>query len=111
MKKYIETSVLREEYLSIFEKIDQSEDYNDEVRALEKRASEIREILIPRYRAAIYKAACEVLDNRGRNQFAAAANFADATINGFEIFPESTDYEIGSHYTKNGYGAYVVYFD
>lgn len=111
MKNHIETSVLREEYRAIFKKIEQIEDYNDEVRALEKRASEIREILIPRYRAAIYKAACEVLDNRGYNQFAAAAKFADGAIDGSEIFPDSTDYEIGSYYTKKGRGAYVVYFD
>lgn len=110
MKKQ-ETSALREEYLSIFEKIERIEDYNDEVRALEKRATEISGILMPRYRAAIYKAACEVLNNRGRNQFAAAAQFADAAINGSEIFASSTDYEIGSYYTKKGKGAYVVYFD
>lgn len=112
MKKY-ETSVLREEYLSIFEKIDQIEDYNDEVRALEKRADEIREILIPRYRAAIYKAACRVLRNNcryPRNQFSMAAQFADAVINGSEIFAETEHYEIGSYYTKN-HCPEIVYFD
>lgn len=56
-----------------------------------------------RNRAAIYKVACRVLKNRHfPNQFAAAAYYADAVINGSDYFSNDDQYEIGSFYTKSG---------
>lgn len=47
--------------------------------------------------------ACRVLNNRrGCNQFAAAANFADKALD------DDNHFEIGSFYTKAGYGAVEV---
>ena len=76
-------------------------------------AGELYKELMRRYRAAIYKAACRVLRNNcryPRNQFSMAAQFADAVINGSEIFAETEHYEIGSYYTKN-HCPEIVYFD
>lgn len=56
-----------------------------------------------RNRAAIYKAACRVLENRNfPNQFAAAAHYADAVINSSDYFDTDDHHEIGSFYTKSG---------
>lgn len=56
-----------------------------------------------RNRAAIYKVACRVLKNRHfENQFAAAAHYADAVINGSDYFSSDDHHEIGSFYTKSG---------
>ena len=53
--------------------------------------------------AAIYKVACRVLKNRHfENQFAAAAHYADAVINGSDYFSSDDHHEIGSYYTKSG---------
>lgn len=56
-----------------------------------------------RNRAALYKVACRVLKNRHfSNQFAAAAHYADAVINGSDYFSSDDHHEIGSFYTKSG---------
>lgn len=56
-----------------------------------------------RNRAAIYKVACRVLKNRHfSNQFAAAAHYADAVVNGSDYFSSDYHHEIGSFYTKSG---------
>lgn len=56
-----------------------------------------------RNRAAIYKVACRVLKNRHfSNQFAAAAHYADAVVNGSDYFSSDDHHEIGSFYTKSG---------
>lgn len=56
-----------------------------------------------RNRAAIYKVACRVLKNRHfSNQFAAAAHYADAVVNGSDYFSSDDQHEIGSFYTKSG---------
>lgn len=60
-------------------------------------------------RAQIYKTACRVINNRwGWNQFAAAANFADKALDDDSYFTDNNHYEIGSFYTKDGYGAVEV---
>lgn len=74
-------------------------------------AYEINKELNRRNRAAIYKVACQVLKNRHfPNQFAAAAHYADAVINGSDYFSTDETHEIGSFYTKSG-NPVVVYFD
>lgn len=74
-------------------------------------AYNINQELNRRNRAAIYKAACRVLKNRHfPNQFAAAAHYADAVVNGSDYFSTDETHEIGSFYTKSG-NPVVVYFD
>ena len=74
-------------------------------------AHDIEQELNCRNRAAIYKTACRVLKNRHfANQFAAAAHYADAVINGSDYFSSDDHHEIGSFYTKSG-NPVVVYFD
>ena len=62
-----------------------------------------------RNRAAIYREACRVLKNRGRNQFAAAAIYADAVMNGSDYFSSDDHHEIGSFYTKSGNPVIVLF--
>lgn len=64
-----------------------------------------------RNRSAIYRVACRVLKNRNfSNQFAAAAHYADAVINGSDYFSTDDHHEIGSFYTKSG-NPVIVDFD
>lgn len=66
-------------------------------------AYEIDKELNRRNRAAIYRVACRVLKNRHfENQFAAAACYADAVLNGSDYFSTDDHHEIGSFYTKSG---------
>lgn len=66
-------------------------------------AYEIGKELNRRNRAAIYRVACRVLKNRHfENQFAAAACYADAVLNGSDYFSTDDHHEIGSFYTKSG---------
>lgn len=71
----------------------------------------VRQELYKRYRAAIFKAACKCIKLNGyTNQFYAASRYADAVLNGSEIFTSDDHYEIGSYYTKSG-NPVVVWFD
>lgn len=71
--------------------------------AFESLGDKIRRILNQRNRAAIYREACRVLKRRNSpNQFAAAAQYADAVINGSDYFETDDHHEIGSFYTKAG---------
>lgn len=66
-------------------------------------AYEIGKELNRRNRAAIYRVACRVLKKRHfENQFAAAACYADAVLNGSDYFSTDDYHEIGSFYTKSG---------
>lgn len=66
--------------------------------------------LVRRARAKIFHAACICLKNKNfPNQFAAAAHYADAVINGPDFFVMDDRHEIGSFYTK-GRIPCVVYF-
>lgn len=66
--------------------------------------------LAKRARARIFHAACICLKNKNfPNQFAAAAHYADAVINGSDFFVTDDHHEIGSFYTK-GRIPCVVYF-
>ena len=74
-------------------------------------AHDIEQELNRRNRAAIYKVACRILKNRHfSNQFAAAAYYADAVINGSGYFSTDETHEIVSFYTKSG-NPVVVYFE
>lgn len=55
-----------------------------------------------RNRGRIYRECCYSLENRGRNQFASAKQYADTVINGSDYFSDSQSHEIGSYYTKSG---------
>lgn len=66
--------------------------------------------LCKRARARIFHAACICLKNKNfPNQFAAAAHYADAVVNGEDFFATDDHHEIGSFYTK-GKVPCVVYF-
>lgn len=63
-----------------------------------------------RNRAAIYRVGCWALKNRHfPNQFAAAAHYADAVINGTDYFSTDDHHEIDSIYTKSG-NPVIVWF-
>lgn len=81
----------------------------DRTNAFENLSREIADILNCRNYTAIYNAACDVLKNKGRNQFAASAEYAEAVINGSDYFSTDETHEIGSFYTKSGQ-PYIVYF-
>lgn len=53
-----------------------------------------------RNRARIYRECCYSLKNNGRNQFTAAAQYADAVMNDCNYFTENQTHEIGSFYSK-----------
>lgn len=72
-------------------------------------AREVHNELDRRNRAAIYRVACREIDNKGENQFTAAARYADSVLNGSDYFSTDDSYEIGSFYTKSG-GPVIVYF-
>ena len=63
--------------------------------------NEIYQELTARAHAAIYQACCWCLKNRGKNQFAAAKQFADAAMDEDGFFPDDNNYEISSYYTKH----------
>lgn len=70
----------------------------------------IEQELCKRARAAIFREACRCLKNRySSNQFAAAAQYADAVLNGSDFFAVDVTHEIGCFYTKSG-NPVVVYF-
>lgn len=76
----------------------------------EKLIYDIENELNRRNRAAIFKSACVCLRNCGRNQFEAAATFADAVIDDDpSYFPTVDHFEIGSYYTKTK-NPVTVYF-
>ena len=83
-----------------FEKSEEFNNYADEVRTILNR----------RNRAAIFKEACRCLRNDGENQFAAAARYADAVLDGSDYFSDDTTHEIGSFYTKSRHPV-IVFFD
>ena len=66
-----------------------------------KLQNEINQELTRRCYSAIYKTACQVLKNKGLNQFTAAKIYADAVINGCDWFSSDEQHEIGSYYTKS----------
>ena len=73
----------------------------DKTSKFEYLQNEIYQELTARAHAAIYQACCWCLKNRGKNQFAAAKQFADATMDEDGFFPDDNSYEIGSFYTKH----------
>lgn len=74
---------------------DIAQKFNDQAKAMHKELNR-------RNRAAIYLVACRVLKNRHfENQFAAAAHYADAVLNGCNYFSTDDYHEIGSFYTKS----------
>lgn len=73
----------------------------DKTSKFEYLQDEIYKELTARAHAAIYRACCWCLKNRGKNQFAAARQFADATMDEDGFFPDNDSYEIGSFYTKH----------
>ena len=61
-------------------------------------------------RAEIFKTCVKVLKNKNfNNQFAAAAHFADAVINGSDYFSNLDSYEISGYYTKTGNPVVVAF--
>lgn len=114
MKKFNIKKATSTELRSKLNKINHLENgdmkYFEIAEKLNDFANEIHRELDRRNRAAIYKEACRVLKNRNfPNQFAAAAHYADAVINGSDYFDTDDHHEIGSFYTKSG-NPVVVYF-
>ena len=59
-------------------------------------------------RAQIFKAACSCIKNEYRNQFAAAANYADRVLDFGDYDTASESFEISSCDCKKGWGCEVV---
>lgn len=103
MKEYT-TEQLRDKLLKCIK-------VQDRTNKFEKLQIALYRELDKRNRAAIFKVACKVLNNKSGNQFEAAARYADNIIGSFDYFSSDISHEIGSYYTKPGLGAVVVYFD
>lgn len=99
----LNSEVLQQRYL----KCCKVQDRTNKFDALQ---TEIYDILAERAYSAIYREACRVIKNRGRNQFDAARQYTDAVMDDCDFFPDNLSWEIGSYYTKNGLGAVVVYW-
>lgn len=101
--KYEIKKIKSEELRRIYELILWAEDkkpslYTGKMESL--RDSIYRE-LARRCYSAIYKTACQVIRNKGINQFIAAKRYTDSVINGCDWFATDTSHEIGSYYTKS----------
>lgn len=114
MKKFNIKKATSDELRSKLNKINHLENgdmkYYEIAQNFSGLAYEINKELNRRNHAAIYEVACRVLKNRHfENQFAAAAHYADAVVNGSDYFSTDETHEIGSFYTKSG-NPVVVYF-
>lgn len=99
----LNSEVLQQKYL----KCCKVQDRTNKFDALQ---TEIYDILAERAYSAIYREACRVIKNRGRNQFDAARQYTDAVMDDCKFFPDDLSWEIGSYYTKSGLGAVLVYW-
>lgn len=115
MKKFNIKKATSSALRSKLEKINRLENGDDKYFEIAEKFSglayDINKELNRRNRAAIFRAACQVLKNRySENQFSAAANYADAVINGCEYFSNDSHHEISRYDTKDG-TPFIVDFD